>query len=84
MPNTVLEAIAHGCPVVSFACPTGPDEIIQHGKNGLLVDVGDSDGLAAAMRQVLSDNKLGARLAKGGKSRAAYFSPSKIAKQWLV
>ena len=82
-PNVIPEAMAHGCPVVSFACPTGPDEIIQHGKNGLLVKNGDVTGLAKAMATMLDDSKLRQRLATAGKTRAADFAIDRIAHQWL-
>ena len=75
--------MAYGCPVVSFACPTGPDEIIQHGKNGLLVKNGDVTALSAAIAGLLADKRLRARLATGGKQRVKDFAIGKIAPKWL-
>jgi len=48
-----LEAMACRCPVVSTRVG-GPEDIIEQGVNGYLVDVGDSDALAAAAVRVLS------------------------------
>lgn len=50
----ILEAMACGTPVVSTDCG-GPRTIVRPEKNGLLVTVGDTDGLAAALTRVLTN-----------------------------
>lgn len=49
----LVEALACGTPVVSTACPVGPDEILQQGKLGKLVSTGDIKGLSEAMLETL-------------------------------
>jgi glycosyltransferase involved in cell wall biosynthesis len=50
----LIEALACGCPVVSTDCESGPAEILEQGKYGPLVPVGDVAALAASIKQVLN------------------------------
>jgi glycosyltransferase involved in cell wall biosynthesis len=54
--NVIAEALAVGTPVVSTNCQSGPSEILDQGKYGTLVPVGDHQALAAAILEVLSGN----------------------------
>lgn len=46
MPNTLIESIGCGIPVVSYDCPIGPAEIVEDGVNGFLVEMNNTDMLA--------------------------------------
>lgn len=52
--NVIVEALSFGLPVVSTDCPSGPAEILQGGRYGRLVPVGDATSLARAMDVALS------------------------------
>lgn len=62
--NSALEAMAAGVPVLSTRCG-GMQEAIVTGESGLLVDVGDLDGLSESM-QALGKHSLRELLAEGG------------------
>ncbi|MDX1968376.1 MAG: glycosyltransferase [Planctomycetaceae bacterium] len=53
LPNVLLEALALGVPVVSTDCATGPREILEDGRWGRLVTVGDPQALAHAIAETL-------------------------------
>jgi glycosyltransferase involved in cell wall biosynthesis len=53
--NVIVEALAMGTPVVSTDCQWGPSEILEGGRFGRLVPVGDVAALANALSQSLSE-----------------------------
>lgn len=53
LPTVLIEALALGTQVVSTNCPTGPVEILDHGRYGQLTPVGDAPALAEAIVKVL-------------------------------
>ena len=77
--NVVVEALAAGTPVVSTDCPSGPAEILEDGRFGSLVPVGDDAALADAMESSLRSEHDRDLL----RHRAEDFRPERIAEQYL-
>jgi glycosyltransferase involved in cell wall biosynthesis len=55
LPTVLIEAMACGAPVVSTDCPSGPAEILEGGRYGCLVPIGDPDAMASAILTILQD-----------------------------
>lgn len=78
--NVLVEAMACGTPVVSTDCLSGPSEILENGKWGHLVPVGDPESMAAAILDTLTANR---HEPQELKTRAQAFAASGIADQYL-
>ena len=76
--NVILEAMALGLPIVSTDCPSGPSEIIEHKKNGLLVPIKNEKALAQAIIDVITNDELKNNLSREAKVRAQFFALNKI------
>lgn len=80
--NVVIQAWAHGLPVVA-AASQGPSALITDGADGVLVPVDDAPALAEAVRRVLDEPALRARMISAGAARvAASFSEAAVVDQW--
>lgn len=78
LPGVLIQAMATGCPVVSTDCPSGPMEILEAGRWGPLVPVGDVQAIAAAIRHVLDTPPPRALL----KQRAREFSVERAVQRY--
>ena len=83
MPNSIMEAMALGIPVISTDCPCGgPAMLIEDSVNGLLVPVGDAYALADAFRKILSDNEFEITLGNNAYESSKKYDPQKVNSQW--
>ena len=55
LPTVLVESMAVGTPVVSTDCPSGPSEILENGKYGILVPVGNVALMAEAIENALDE-----------------------------
>lgn len=82
MPNALIEAMCLGLPVISTRV-SGATDLIQHGENGLLVDVEDKDSLVLAMEELLNAADLQKQLAENAMQINEQLEISKITSQWI-
>lgn len=68
MPNALMEALACGLPCISTDCDFGPRELINHGENGLLIPVDDSEALTAAMKTLAENSILSEKLSENARA----------------
>jgi len=80
--NVLVEAMALGLPVISTDCPSGPAEIIEHGKNGILVPIEDEGRLERTIVKLLTNDELRRKLSSEAKIRAQYFALDKRVEQY--
>jgi len=79
LPGVLIQALACGCPTVSTDCPSGPREILENGRYGALVPVGDDAAMAAAIEQTL-DKPIASEVLK---ARADTFSIDRAVDSYL-
>jgi glycosyltransferase involved in cell wall biosynthesis len=80
--NVVLQAWAHGVPVIAGASK-GPAALVRDGEDGLLIPLEDPGALARAVQALLADPAARADMIAGGQARlAGSFSPAAVVAQW--
>ncbi len=81
-PNALVEAMALGVPCVSTRCPTGPEEIVTDGVDGLLVPAEDPAAIAVAIDRLLGDAALRGRLGRAGRERVGEYEAGRIVRRF--
>lgn len=92
-PNTLIEAITLGCPVIATDCPAGPSEVlrghaqagaavIDNARDGLLIPMGDVDALVDAF-QVYASAEARADYAARAQARSAAFGVESVVRDYL-
>ncbi len=69
----VLEAFSAGLPVIAFRSG-GVPELVEHRRNGILVNQGDEEALLGSMRELMLDRNLRERFGVEAKKTAARFA----------
>lgn len=83
LPMVLLEASSCGLPIVSFACPCGPKDIIINGKNGYLVKPNNIKELADKICYLIENEDIRKEMGIQARRRAEDFTEDKIMHQWI-
>jgi glycosyltransferase involved in cell wall biosynthesis len=78
MPMALLEAMAYGMAIVATRAG-GIPELVEDGVDGLLVEPGDTEALAAALARLAADAELRGRLAAAARERARALDAEEVA-----
>ncbi|AUI46339.1 glycosyltransferase family 4 protein [Bacteroides fragilis] len=78
----ITEAMACGVPPVSFACPCGPRDIIEHGLNGLLAQPEDINDLATQINDLIEHEDKRKEMGRNARIRSERFRMETIAQEW--
>lgn len=78
----IIEAMACGIPAVSFTCPCGPRDIIADGKDGLLVENGDIEGLAEKINYLIENEDIRQEMGRQARLDIGRFKIEAIAGKW--
>lgn len=81
-PNTLVEAMAHGLPVISVDCDTGPRDIIRDKVDGLLVPQNNHQALVEGLATLMGDEPLCKQYATRAIEVRERFSMERIAGMW--
>lgn len=83
MPNTLIEALVCGVPIVSTNCtPGGPSFLTDNGRRGLLVPVDDVKAMSGAICSIIENPQLAEDLSAQGVEVAEELNDSKIKLLW--
>lgn len=82
-PNVLLEALASGCACISTDCESGPREILENGRLGILTPVDDIDAMANALRRLMENQDLRSQFGSHSEYARERYHIKKISQQWM-
>lgn len=83
VPNTLIEAMALGLPVISTDCPCGgPADLIEQGVNGILVPVQNQTELQEKLHFLLNNLHIRESMGEAARKTAAIYQPETVCEEW--
>jgi glycosyltransferase involved in cell wall biosynthesis len=81
-PLVLLEAMGKGMGVVAFDCPTGPRDIIEDRRNGVIVPPKDPAAFATGLKALIEDSELRRRCGEAAAETAQQYTIDAIGPRW--
>jgi len=81
-PNVLVEAMAAGIPALSFRCNFGPEEIIDDGNDGVLVEAENIVMLTAELRSLMQNEQFRQRVGAAAAASMARYGVSEVVSKW--
>ena len=78
----MLEAISYGLPLVAFACPCGPRDVVLDGENGYLVENGNVSQLADKLISIMQDPETRKSMSIKAKEKSERYKIEHLARKW--
>jgi glycosyltransferase involved in cell wall biosynthesis len=78
----LIEAMSKGMAVVAFDCPTGPADIVDDHRNGILVPPRDVEGFTRGLLELVEDEELRRRCAAAAVETARDYTMAAIGPRW--
>jgi len=78
----MLEAISYGLPLVAFACPCGPRDVVEDGENGFLVENGNIMLLADKLIYIMQNSKARKMMGVKAKEKSEQYKIDNLAVKW--
>lgn len=82
LPMVLLEALAFHVPIVAFDCDTGPEELIENGQNGILVEAGNVKKLSYSLASLMENDDLRRRMRNYKSQKLHTLELGGIVEQW--
>lgn len=83
LPMVLIEAQQMGLPIVSFACPCGPSDVIHEGQDGYLIPMGEEEAFLKALRRLMDDSAERIRMGKAAREASFRYDVDVIMAHWL-
>lgn len=80
---TILEAMRHGLPCISFDCPFGPANLIENDKTGYLIENGNKSSFADKLSNLMENSQVRKEFSKAALDRAKLFEKETIMQNWI-
>lgn len=82
LPTVIIEAMILKKMIIATDCPTGPSELLNNGKNGILVEIGNIDEMADNMKKVLLNEEVQKEYLKNSEEKLKEFDAKLVMREF--